>query len=272
MTPAATKRPALRRLLATAAIALIPACTAISPESETALGSPFNEELKQGYLQLASGEAWPPSTANSSHFRGKAYSALLAEPVGPDRVGDREIEGAERDEALALRERLLADLEAGAREQKPIDAARAQWSYDCWLRQVEIDPASATAEACKATLTAALAEIDDLAPVLPDIPPATVYFSTGSASLTAAANDAVRDFASDAGVAPITVIGHTDSTGSASANQSLSQRRADAVADALRDMGATGPITVTSVGSAEPERAVSGPEASNRRVEMRVGG
>lgn len=272
MTSAAVNRSRLRRMLAITALALVPACTAISPETETAFGGPFNEELKQGYLQLASAEAWPPSTANRSHFNGKAYSALVDEPVGPDRVGSREIEGAEREEALALREQLLAGLDAGAREQKPIDAARAQWSFDCWLRQVEIDPDSPTAEACKATLTAALAEIGDLAPTLPEIPPQTVYFSTGAATLTSQAGDAIRDFAADAGSAPVTVVGHTDATGDASANRTLSQRRADAVAAALREAGATGPITVTSVGSAEPERDVPGAEASNRRVEMRIGG
>jgi hypothetical protein len=52
------------------------ACTtALPPEKTTALGGPFNDQIKQGYVRLASARwaAWDPS--DWYHFRGKAYQA-----------------------------------------------------------------------------------------------------------------------------------------------------------------------------------------------------
>jgi outer membrane protein OmpA-like peptidoglycan-associated protein len=67
----------------------------------------------------------------------------------------------------------------------------------------------------------------------------------------------------------IEVIGHTDSTGSAAYNQDLSQRRASAVANVLRDNGVPG-TRVAAIGRGEEQPVASNltPEgrAQNRRV------
>ena len=69
----------------------------------------------------------------------------------------------------------------------------------------------------------------------------------------------------------VEVIGHTDNTGSAAYNQDLSQRRAAAVAQVLRDGGVT-PARVVYYGRGEDQPIASNltPEgrAQNRRVEI----
>ena len=71
------------------------------------------------------------------------------------------------------------------------------------------------------------------------------------------------------GQSRITVVGHTDTAGSADANQALSLKRANHIADALVDMGARREAIQTS-GVGETDLAVPTPdgvkEAQNRRV------
>ncbi len=62
----------------------------------------------------------------------------------------------------------------------------------------------------------------------------------------------------------ITVVGHSDATGSADANQALSLKRANLVADALVAMGARREAIETS--AADPEPATGAKDAKNRRV------
>jgi outer membrane protein OmpA-like peptidoglycan-associated protein len=69
----------------------------------------------------------------------------------------------------------------------------------------------------------------------------------------------------------ITVIGHTDSTGSDAYNQRLSERRADAVRERLVANGVSaGQLATVGRGSLEPRADNDTPEgrAANRRVEM----
>jgi OOP family OmpA-OmpF porin len=71
----------------------------------------------------------------------------------------------------------------------------------------------------------------------------------------------------------IEVIGHTDSTGSAVYNQTLSERRAKAVADNLTTQGVDGALfTTRGMGESSPvaDNATREGRAQNRRVELRL--
>jgi OOP family OmpA-OmpF porin len=71
----------------------------------------------------------------------------------------------------------------------------------------------------------------------------------------------------------ILIVGHTDSTGEASYNQSLSEKRAQAVADALVGQGIEQRIISTEgMGEDEPvaDNATSEGRAQNRRVELKL--
>lgn len=135
---------------------------------------------------------------------------------------------------------------------------------------------------------AAAAEPQSPAPATaPPAPPAPVLttgsiaehvlFDTDSASLGERARQALQSLVSTlksfVSVDAVTVHGHTDSTGSERYNQALSERRAQAVADYLRQSGLTTPA-IRTVGHGESEPAVSNATREgrhqNRRAEVQV--
>jgi outer membrane protein OmpA-like peptidoglycan-associated protein len=102
----------------------------------------------------------------------------------------------------------------------------------------------------------------------------SVYFDTGSAAVKdsdQATLDEVAGFISQYPIATVVVTGYADTKGSQEANRALAQRRAQAVAQALRGLGGpvAGSVSVVAVG--EPEGAADA-EANqeNRRVEILV--
>lgn len=106
----------------------------------------------------------------------------------------------------------------------------------------------------------------------------SIYFDTGSASLgddDQAALDEVSGFMSQYPIATVVITGYADTQGSLEANRALAQRRAQAVAQALRGQGVPlgGPIagSVSVVAVGEPEGAAdSEANEENRRVEVLV--
>jgi outer membrane protein OmpA-like peptidoglycan-associated protein len=102
-------------------------------------------------------------------------------------------------------------------------------------------------------------------------PPYLVYFPERSAQLDAKARDVVAlvaDRAHGAPAARVTVIGYTDSAGSPPADVSLSQRRAQAVADALVADGVA-PNRLVRLGRGQTGE---NPGIASRRVEITIGG
>lgn len=100
-------------------------------------------------------------------------------------------------------------------------------------------------------------------------------FAFDSAALTPAARAMVDGVADKLVASParemVEVVGHTDSVGPAAYNQGLSERRAQAVADALMAKGVpAATITVRGVGESEPMAANDTAEgrAENRRVHI----
>ncbi|MDJ0805306.1 MAG: OmpA family protein [Gammaproteobacteria bacterium] len=78
---------------------------------------------------------------------------------------------------------------------------------------------------------------------------------------------------SRADISGIQVIGHTDSSGSAAYNQTLSEKRAQAVADYLVSQGVeSGSLSSKGMGESQPiaDNSTSEGRASNRRVELQV--
>jgi outer membrane protein OmpA-like peptidoglycan-associated protein len=100
-----------------------------------------------------------------------------------------------------------------------------------------------------------------------------VLFRLDQADLTPAAGKSIAAAVTDlraAGAGPLTVTGHTDSTGSTAHNQELSQRRAEAVAGALRKALPDGewPKTIAAQGESEP--AVPNDSDAQRALNRRV--
>jgi len=106
--------------------------------------------------------------------------------------------------------------------------------------------------------------------------PGSVSFASGSASLDSKLHptlDKIAATLNEYAQTSVTVVGYTDSVGSAEANRELSRRRAGAVADYLSQHGVSrSRITVDSRGEEEPiaTNDTEAGRAQNRRVEMLV--
>lgn len=99
-----------------------------------------------------------------------------------------------------------------------------------------------------------------------------VLFETGSARLRPAALERLRPLASYLSAnpdVPVRIDGHTDSVGSDSANQLLSERRAGAVREALTSMGVEENEFMVA-GHGETMPAASNANATGRQLNRRV--
>ncbi len=103
-----------------------------------------------------------------------------------------------------------------------------------------------------------------------------ILFQTDSATLSATAQENVTNLAKILNKYPdtnILVEGHTDSTGSESYNQQLSERRAAAVANLAKSQNvAPARFTVQGYGKAQPiaDNTTESGRAQNRRVEIAI--
>jgi OmpA-OmpF porin, OOP family len=221
-------------LMAMLAMASGACTTVLAPERTTAIGPPFNEALKERYLELGSSK-WQEGSWAFLHFRDKARSAMLGDLVYPDRV--TYVPRGPQDELIEQRERLLLFLDAGARELVPEDAAEAQVAFDCWLADVK---ASAQLDSgCRETFETALGRTEQA--VLAELPETYVVpFESGSDMLGGEGLNVATAVARAVPLvepAQIEVVGYADPSGPASANEALSQRRAENTAAAIARAG-----------------------------------
>jgi outer membrane protein OmpA-like peptidoglycan-associated protein len=194
--------------------------------------------------------------------------------------------------AQGLRARLVAAIARG-KDQFPDSAARAQADYDCWVLDSGAANLLSQAQDCRSALSSSLLALENAArPAPPPLPapvtsapvsapaptptsatPAdyTVYFDLDSCTLTAEDLAVITNAINTAragGQSHITVVGHTDTSGSAAYNQRLSVRRANVVVEALVDMGARR-AAIQASGVGKTDLAVPTPdgvkEAKNRR-------
>lgn len=99
-----------------------------------------------------------------------------------------------------------------------------------------------------------------------------VLFDFNSASLRSASRESLREMANVFDRYPNTTIrveGFTDSIGTASYNERLSERRADAVSNYLEDLGVQG-ARIDSIGYGESHPRATNSTASGRQLNRRV--
>jgi len=274
-------------------------------QDQVASGSPFSQALFRDYTDLASQAAAAPAPqamessggffsdiagvfdsgpANPADavvdvLREKANRAAVGEEPAPEPApNDATIQG--------VRARLIRAIAQG-KDGFPDQAARAQADYDCWVLERGAANLASDAQACRTAFSTSLVALENagrpaparpapvaVAPVAPPAAPAdyTTYFDLDSWSLTAedlAVITNVINTARAGGQSRITVVGHTDTSGSAAYNQKLSVHRANVVKEALVDMGARrAAIQVSGVGESDlavpTEDGVK--EARNRRA------
>jgi OOP family OmpA-OmpF porin len=229
----------------------------------------------------------PPNPADAAvdAFHAKADQAAKGNEPAPEPAPADPM-------AQGLRARLVAAI-ARVKDQFPDSAARAQADYDCWVLDSGAANLLSQAQDCRSALSSSLLALENAArPAPPPLPapvtrapvaapaptPAsgtpsdyTVYFDFDSWTLTAEDLAVITNAINTAragGQSHITVVGHTDTSGSAAYNQLLSVRRANVVVEALVDMGARR-AAIQASGVGKTDLAVPTPdgvkEAKNRR-------
>lgn len=275
----------------------------------SATGTVFNQNLYAGYRDLSKELNNHVGTLGGNIkdvelFNHKAVLAGHESPVDPDAVMDRKLSHDQATTFSNALHRLRVAFNRGAREFAPVQIARAQVSYDCWIEAVE-DNSSNRASECKQKFEESLAAAEQvstkdlvsitisppLAPLVDapaqraveveDIPQAVldqyfiVPFEFDSTEWTAAgrsnlqgALDALKRY----NTLRVNLTAHADRAGPDNYNQKLSQRRADAVLTHLVQAGITADRidVVEAVGESRPlvptADGVKNPE--NRVVEL----
>ncbi|MEO0622837.1 MAG: OmpA family protein [Pseudomonadota bacterium] len=233
-------------------------------------GAGFSGALASEYTQLGRNQASMVRWMNATAFISKAEQAEAGgepAPWTPDQLG---VNG----EAAALYQDVVASISANKAE-RPAACARAQAMWDQYLTTLRAEAAGAkcplgSADA-KAMLDEALAACDPTVSAPADF---IVYFGFNQTNLTDRAREVVGEVVSAynaLGASAVSIVGHTDTVGSFSYNQSLSERRANRVANALVERGIPGGVIATAGRSeAEPARVTGDNvrEPLNRRAEI----
>jgi outer membrane protein OmpA-like peptidoglycan-associated protein len=269
-------------LLAATAVGMLSACAARwDVEGVAGLpvqGGAFNEALHKEYVDLASAERAEYDWSDAEFFLGKARAAAAGENVLPQEIAGRDLPAPQAELLGSARAALITRLDANGRSGKPATAARAQTGFDCWMQEQEEGHQPIDIAACRQVYDEAMNALEPTpAPASKaavDTGPFIVFFENASARIDASARDVLNAAARSYGsAAPVTVVisGHTDTTGADQLNMLLSQRRAEAVADALSMLGVP-PRDMALEAYGEEQLKIKTPNAvaepRNRRVEV----
>ena len=296
-------RPTFRRLMPGLALAVALAaggCVGNAPYDDLAsahpTGSPFSRALFKNYAYLARsyGIASSPSTTAfdasgsisvagldndvadiANIFAEKALTAAKGQEPLPEPAPTDDQSAEQR------RLRLLRALDQG-RTKAPRLAARAQADYDCWVLNGTVSALRSASVQCLRAFNADLSRLGGQSSyTAPPPKPApkkqttvdfTALFALNSSTLTPEAMAVLRRVIETARAgrqSRITIVGHTDTTGTEPYNLVLSKARAAAVRQALISMGAR-PAAIQVTGIGEKNLAVQTPEGvaekKNRRA------
>jgi OOP family OmpA-OmpF porin len=266
--------------------------------------SPFAQALNKDYLDLASQAAAAPAPESNESFFENPFG-LFGSPANPADLlvtafsdkADLARQGQEpapeaapgnNPDAVNLHDRLVRAVAAG-KDRFPEQAARAQADYDCWILDSNVTSMIPAAQACRSAFDGSLLALERAARPAPPPAPAfvpppppppapaapsefTALFDFDSWTLTAEDLTVITNAINTAragGQTHITVVGHTDTSGSADYNRKLSVRRANVAVEAMVDMGARR-AAIQASGVGENDLAVQTPdntkEAKNRRT------
>lgn len=295
-----------RTLMVLTGIAMLGACSPKKLDEVKALnevngsGNAFTQALTTEYRTFVNSELNTyEDHADALHFSRKGLSSARGDMVMPEPVSDWNLLPGHAEELIVNRARLVNVFALGAREMQPQLSALAQTKFDCWIEEQEENFQNDKIAACKTQFMDALAQLEAAMPpppmpapepepmmvqddlmVDPSQPMAIenakyiVFFDFDQSSLNSGANsilDAAAEEARSRNLSGITVIGHTDTSGSNAYNDALSMKRANAVREALIQRGLNATL-ITSQSRGENELLVDTAdgvrEPANRRTEI----
>jgi OOP family OmpA-OmpF porin len=242
-------------------------------------GTTFAQNLAYEYAAFARNQLQEADYTSADLFGRKSIAASHGTAPAPEDPANWRIPSGQMGDFTGERSRLMSMLASDAPQRDPATAARAQARYDCWIEETD-EAESDDAASCRNDYLAAMNALQPQAAAPAPPPPAgavqyQVYFDFDRSNLTADARQIVERAAAAAKRQGGTVelVGHADLVGTDAYNQSLSERRAKAVANLLAAQGVSkGSITERGVGLREP--LVSTPpgvrEARNRVVVITI--
>jgi len=127
-----------RGALVLAGLLLLPACARdlALPDARVAPEG-FNAALAEAYLALSEAEAERFDHRDARRYRDRAAASLRGETVAPEELSARVLRAEEVGALEAARARLVDALDQGAPVLAPVQAARAQAMFDCWMEEQE---------------------------------------------------------------------------------------------------------------------------------------
>lgn len=276
--------------------ALLSACSALDNlntlQQTTPTGSAFSQALAKEYQKFAEFEAYEMKDwIDQNYFAKKGLRAAAGEVPPPEDPNMWDEPEDKLGLLNAARTRLVTALDNGGRDRFPAEAALAQAKYDCWVEQQEENHQPKDIEECQHEFIAAMEKLEGLmapapapapepepAPAPPARPePVTfmIFFGFDSADLDDGAKTIaglVAERAAEYDGPKISIVGHTDTSGSVDYNMALSARRADSVKSALEGLGVSGGISTDAVGEGnlmvETADGVKSPQ--NRRATITI--
>lgn len=262
-----------------------------SSEGMETTGIAFSNALYDGYRELSVDRRAAADPKDGEYFNHKARTAARRSDVLPDWPSDRDLSEEDASVFASALQFMSTGFERGGREVAPQEAATAQVSYDCWIEAAEygreddiVRCRQAFWDAMNAVSQAADYELTDMdfeprmAPQAAAVPVALegylVYFEWNSTAVTPAGQAALQESIRAAEANPdigVNLIGHADRSGPQGYNQSLSERRALVVIQAMTEAGIPrARITWNAVGETQPlvPTADGVREQGNRVVEV----
>tara|TARA_B100001123_G_scaffold2426_1_gene3273 strand:- start:684 stop:1532 length:849 start_codon:yes stop_codon:yes gene_type:complete len=271
---------------AIAALALLGGCAAATSINDVeklndtaAVGSEFTRALATEYRELANFEQFEMYDYRDAKYHAdKGLMAAQGEVVLPTEMSERDIDDAHVGELQVARGRLMSAFNKDARNLFPNEAAVAQTRFDCWMEQQEEGFQLDHIRACREEFRAAIAALEGKMNAKPVAAEGAerfiVFFGFDSVEIPASAAsilaNAARTIEGKDG-AVVDIVGHADTSGDATYNQGLSERRAAAVQQALSGRGiAIDKMTTSGRGERALliETADGVREPSNRRAEI----
>jgi OmpA-OmpF porin, OOP family len=255
-------------------------------------GSPFQQALYGGYMELAKAEYNEGDYTDSDRFAEKAMAAARGENVDPYHPEEWHLPKDREPVLKGARERLMAVKAKGVADKLPNELASAQTAFDCWVQEQEENRQPDDIAACRDRFVSSMEVIDNMlkpvavvveekvvvvaAPVMMAAKSFEVNFNfdsatplPGSAEEIEAAAAYVKKFKNP----KITIAGYTDTVGSVEYNDKLGERRAESVAFMGMDMGMEAKrIIMRSYGKKDlkVQTADGTSNAANRRVVVTV--
>ncbi|MCI5050009.1 MAG: OmpA family protein [Rickettsiales bacterium] len=240
-------------------------------------GTEFQKILSELYRDYAEQEKAAYDWWSSKYFADKGLLIAYGNDVGPEMPESWNVPKEEQADVAMAREKLMERLSDNAKQANPEYAAKLQFTYDCWLEQLEEGWQADDIDQCRSQffdLLESSASYDGPPIGGPISTSYLLYFPFDSDHLDPTGSDGLEGIAQQVLAedgAEIVIHGHADRSGTDEYNLSLSLERAEFIRKFMMEYGISEDrIQYYAFGESDPRvpTADGVRERANRRVEI----